>query len=197
MDKQKKLSFQWNPSFKLVAILFCLGAQSACSLFQEKIQTRQAKETPSIQKKFMPESKSSLVQIKKLEATIGSRREVDQYSKALPWFETDEEKSEFLRLPDFESKQAWLNEKNFGQRAQKVQAEMEDLVAAKDIAIGMPAQLVKRSWGEPDSVEVSGNPQFKNERWKYNKYISSNDGYKAEKKIVYFEGGRVVGWEIE
>ncbi len=197
MNKSGKRLDHWKPSLKLLTIVFCLAIQSACSLFQEKIQSRQSKESPTSQRKLLPENKSSQSYIKKLESMISSRREVEQYSKALPWFEGDEEKSEFLRLPDFESKQTWLNEKNFGQRAQKVQVDMEELVEAKDIAIGMPAQLVKKSWGDPDSVEVSGNPQFKNERWKYNKFISSNEGYKAEKKIVYFEGGRVVGWEIE
>ena len=35
--------------------------------------------------------------------------------------------------------------------------------------------------GDPDKIEVSGNPQFKNERWKYNNYISTKEGYKLEK----------------
>lgn len=190
------------PSGKLLMILLCLGLQTACSLFQEKIQKREAQElakaprnAPSNNKIYSP--KPLLSEVRKLEGSLAGKREVDQYSKVLPWFESEEEKAEFLRLPDFESKQQWLNEHNFGGRSQKVQSEMESLVESKDIALGMPAALVRKSWGEPENIEVSGNPQFKNERWKYHKFVTSPDGYKSEKKIVYFEGGRVVGWEVE
>jgi hypothetical protein len=74
---------------------------------------------------------------------------------------------------------------------------MKDLVDAQDIALGMPQALVRQSWGDPDSIDASGNPQFRNERWHYYKFVSSQDGYKPERKTVYFEGGKVVGWEIE
>lgn len=61
----------------------------------------------------------------------------------------------------------------------------------------MPAEYVKKSWGEPVNIEVSGNPIYRNERWQYNKQVATPQGYKQEKRYVYFEGGRVVGWETE
>jgi len=115
----------------------------------------------------------------------------------LPWFKNDQERLDFLNQGSFEQKQKWLNEQNFMSRPQQITSEMKELVDAQDITLGMPQSLVKKSWGEPDAVEVSGNPQFRNERWRYNKYVSTNDGYKAEKKSVYFEAGKVVGWEVE
>lgn len=74
---------------------------------------------------------------------------------------------------------------------------MKSLIETQDIAVGMPQDYVKRSWGDPMSVEVSGNPIYKNERWKYQKFVSAPEGYRKETRYVYFEGGRVVGWETE
>ncbi len=202
--KPKKIHKSAFASSKLLMAFFIIGLQTACSLLQDRSQHRQTpdsiqknqKNNSSINKTFQKRA-SSKSQLKKMESSIATRKEIEQYSKALPSFENEEERIEFLNLPDFESKQLWLNDRNFSQRSKNLQEEMADLVEAKDIALGMPSQLVKKSWGEPDVVEVSGNPQFKNERWRYHKYISTNDGYKPEKKIVYFEGGKVVGWEIE
>jgi hypothetical protein len=135
--------------------------------------------------------------LRHMENALSTRKEIEQYSRVLPWFKNDDEKIEFLKLPDFEARQKWLQQNNFSSRAQEVAASLKDLVDAQDIAVGMPEALVKKSWGEPDQVEASGNPQFHNFRWHYNRYVSSPDGYKKERKVVYFEGGRVVGWEVE
>jgi len=143
------------------------------------------------------ENVSQKTRLKQLENSLSTRKETDQYSKALPWFRTESERVEFLALPGFEARQQWLNEKSFNSRTGSIKTEMNDLIEAQDIALGMPQSLVRKSWGDPDSVEVSGNPQFKNERWHYSRFVSTQDGYKAEKKLVYFEGGKVVGWELE
>jgi hypothetical protein len=135
--------------------------------------------------------------LRHLENAISTRKELEQYSKALPWFKNDKEKIEFLKLPDFEARQQWLQDNDFSSRAQSITDSMKELVDAQDIAVGMPEALVKKAWGDPESVEVSGNPQFHNFRWHYNRYVSTPDGYKKERKVVYFEGGKVVGWEVE
>lgn len=135
--------------------------------------------------------------LRHLENSLSTKKEVEQYSKVLPWFKNDKEKIDFLKLPGFEARQQWLQDNNFSSRAQEVTDSLKDLVEAQDIAVGMPESLVKKSWGEPDSVEASGNPQFRNFRWHYNRYVSTQDGYKKERKVVYFEGGKVVGWEVE
>lgn len=142
-------------------------------------------------------SKSERAKLQNLENSLNTKKEIEQYSKLLPWFKSEQERLDFLSQGNFEQKQKWLNEENFMTRPQQITNEMKELIDAQDITVGMPQSLVKKSWGDPDAVEVSGNPQFKNERWRYNKYVSTNDGYKAEKKSVYFEGGKVVGWEVE
>jgi len=144
-----------------------------------------------------PVNVSQKTRLKQLENSLSTRKETEQYSKALPWFYNDQERIQFLSLPGFEARQKWLSDREFSNRVGSVQQEMKELVEAQDIAVGMPQALVRQAWGDPDNVEVSGNPQFKNERWRYNRYVSSQDGYKSERRVVYFEGGKVVGWELE
>lgn len=197
-----------NP-LMLVSIILSLFVFTACSQLQRSQESgynnarkysptkRSSKTVNGDMQETEPERVSQKSQLKKLENGLNVRKEIEQYSKALPWFYSDQERIEFLTLPDFEARAKWMTSLNFNGRSSLVLSEMKDLVEAKDIAVGMPMALVKDSWGNPDGIEVSGNPQFKNERWKYNRYVSSPDGYKAEKKSVYFEGGKVVGWEIE
>ena len=54
---------------------------------------------------------------------------------------------------------------------------------------------MKKSWGLPDSVEVAGNPIYGNERWRYKRYTPSPEGYRLQSRIIYFESGKVAGWE--
>lgn len=135
--------------------------------------------------------------LKSLENSLSSKKEMEQYSKALPLLDGPEERIEFLSLPGFEARQEWINQNRVSERSKQIGLSFEQVVKDQDIAIGMPQNLVRQSWGEPDSVEVSGNPVFKNERWRYFKYVSTMDGYKNEKKTVYFEAGKVVGWDME
>lgn len=135
--------------------------------------------------------------VKQLENGLRGKRELDQYSHLLPLFKNEQEKIEFLQLQGFENRARWVNQKNVLKRSQTQQDDMRDLVDAQDIAVGMPLTLVKKSWGDPEHIEISGSPEFHNERWRYAKYVSTPDGYKLERKIVYFEGGKVVGWEVE
>jgi hypothetical protein len=137
------------------------------------------------------------VQLRNLEKTLSSKKEREQYSKILPWFRSDREKIEFLSIPSLEGRQQWVNNHNIWDRAKMPMTEMKEMIDAQDISVGMPQDYVKKSWGEPQAVEVSGNPIYKNERWKYQRFVSTPDGYKKETRFVYFEGGRVVGWETE
>ncbi len=135
--------------------------------------------------------------VRDLERTLGSKKEREQYSKVLPWLKNDDEKAAFLNIPTVEGRQQWINKQNIWARSQAPQAEMKELIETQDIAVGMPQDYVRRSWGEPASIEVSGNPIYKNERWKYQRQVSTSQGYRQETRHVYFESGRVVGWETE
>jgi hypothetical protein len=134
--------------------------------------------------------------VRNLERTLDSQKERLNYSKVLPWLETDDEKINYLSIPSIEGRQAWVNKNKIWLRSKNTK-DFDSAVESQDLVLGMPADFVKRSWGEPMAIESSGNPIYKNERWKYLKQVSTPNGYRQEKRTVYLEGGRVVGWETE
>lgn len=136
-------------------------------------------------------------QLYDLEKKLQSKREKEQYSKILPWLKNDQEKIEFLTQPSLEKRNEWIKENQIHRRPLSPNASMKEVIENQDIALGMPMEYVLKSWGEPSSREVSGNPSFRNEKWKYIRNISSSDGFRQEKRYVYFEQGKVVGWETE
>jgi hypothetical protein len=132
-----------------------------------------------------------------LERRLETVREKEQYSKVLPWLTTDHERIAFLSIPTIEGRQAWIQQNNIWQRSQAPNPKLKEIIDDGDIAVGMPQDFVRKAWGEPQDKQVSGNPLYKNEKWRYTRYISSGDGFKKEIRLVYFEGGKVVGWETE
>ncbi|MEY4617120.1 MAG: hypothetical protein RJB66_2080 [Pseudomonadota bacterium] len=135
------------------------------------------------------------LEIKKLEARMTTEREKKQYYKTLPWLKDENEQVEFLRQGGYFARQAWIRKRGIGKRSTEIDKAQEDMVATKDISVGMPNELVRRSWGAPDSIDVAGNPIYGNERWRYKRYTPSPDGYRLQSRIIYFESGKVVGWE--
>lgn len=188
-------------------LIFCLMLlTSGCALFERSPNSgNQAQRTNTSSKllyAYFGDSKNAMpvnpkVQLKMLESALSTNREIEQYSKLLPLFADDQEKIEFLKNGDFESKQAWIRESQILNRNQAIQASMQNLIDNRDIALKMPANLVIKSWGEPDAIEVSGNPKFKNERWTYRRMVPQADGFKKEVRTVYIESGVVAGWEVE
>jgi hypothetical protein len=55
------------------------------------------------------------------------------------------------------------------------------------IMMGMSKDDVAQSFGRPLRVEIAGNPSYENERWVYTRNGAT--------KYVYFESGKVEGWE--
>lgn len=135
------------------------------------------------------------LRLRDLERQLGSYKEREQYSRVLPWLQSDSERIEMLSIPTLEGRQAWINKKNIWGRAKSPDFATKEMIETQDISIGMPQEYVKKSWGDPMAVEVSGNPIYKNERWKYVRQVPSSEGFRREVRYVYFEGGRVVGWE--
>lgn len=136
-------------------------------------------------------------QLRELEKTLDSRQAKEQYSKVLPWLKDDAEKVEMLTIPSLEGRQSWINRQSIWSRARVPVARMKELIDSQDISVGMPMEYVRRAWGDPVSVDSSGNPIYKNERWKYLRNVPGSDGFHQQKRFVYFEGGRVVGWDTE
>jgi hypothetical protein len=137
------------------------------------------------------------LRLRALEKALDSKQEKLQYSKVLPWLKNDDEKIEMLSVPSLEGRQAWINRNGIWARARLPENRMKELIDSQDISVGMPMEYVKRAWGDPVAVEVSGNPVYKNERWKFTRNVPGSDGFHQQKRSVYFEGGRVVGWETE
>lgn len=69
-------------------------------------------------------------------------------------------------------------------------------VVRQDLVLGMGPGDVRAAWGTPYDVEAAGERGRGNERWIYLNGLSAR-GYRdmAEKRVVYFEGGQVIGWE--
>jgi hypothetical protein len=135
------------------------------------------------------------LQLKRKEGRIASKREKKQYYDVRSSLKTDRERLNFLSIPSFEGRQRYANSRGLGNQSETYSSDVARVIEASDITLGMSQKAVMQSWGDPDAVEVSGNPIFGNERWKYNRYISGNEGYQKELRIVYFEGGHVIGWE--
>ncbi len=140
---------------------------------------------------------SRRLELNHLEGRLESRREKEQYSKILPWLKNDQEKIQFLSIDHVEERQAWIQSHEIWKRAQAPEPVLKAALDSGDIAVGMQMDYVKKAWGEPQGIDVSGNPLYHNERWRYTRFVSAQDGYHQEKRFVYFEGGRVVGWETE
>ena len=129
------------------------------------------------------------------ETFLEGKREREQYFKNKPYMKNDYERIAFLRVADFETRERWLDAHGINGASTVHNPDVQNLVDRNDIAVGMTEQAVRDSWGPPESVGVAGNSLYGNERWSYSEQIASTDGYRNEKRAIYFESGRVVGWE--
>lgn len=76
--------------------------------------------------------------------------------------------------------------KNFYQQALPQTNSMAQMPKINDIILGMTKNDVLQNWGQPERRDVAGDPSLENERWAYRK--------KGSVKYIYFESGRVEGW---
>lgn len=135
------------------------------------------------------------IRLKHMEDRLETKREKKQYYGVRAALKNDRERIYFLSLPTFEAKERWAQQRGLGQQDETYSDDVARVIESNDIALGMSQKAVMEAWGDPDAVEVAGNPLYGYERWKYNRYVSGAEGYQKEMRIVYFEGGRVVGWE--
>lgn len=72
-----------------------------------------------------------------------------------------------------------------------------DMGSPDQIRVGMAKSDVMSAWGRPSEIETAGNGQLGHERWVYFRGLSSRWGLASRdaQRVVYFEGGRVAGWE--
>lgn len=135
------------------------------------------------------------VDLKRLERNLQTQREREQYYRYKPLMKSDRQRAEFIQVGSFEGRQRWLRAKGISGVGERHTAETTQLIAEQDVALGMSRLAVKQSWGDPDAIEVAGNPIYGNERWQYTTNNASTEGFNSEKRTIYFESGVVVGWE--
>jgi hypothetical protein len=133
--------------------------------------------------------------LRRAEERLEGKRERDQYYKNKPYMRNDIDRLEFLALGSFDDRNQWLTSHGVFGTDTAHRPEIQALIEINDITIGMTKQAVRESWGEPEIVEVAGNPLYGNERWGYSEQLPSSDGFQTEKRLVFFEGGKVIGWE--
>ncbi len=66
----------------------------------------------------------------------------------------------------------------------------------REVFPGMTMRDVESRWGEPAQIDYAGQTRSNNQRWIYSEGLSTRQGV-AKQKVIYFERGRVVGWETE
>jgi hypothetical protein len=136
------------------------------------------------------------LRLKRMEAAIPTKLQKQQYYRYQAFLKNDLDRILFLQIPTIEARERWVQGLGISEIDNGGYSdEMAKLIESNDIVIGMSQKAVTESWGDPEIVEVAGNPVYRNECWKYSKYVSSEDGYRREMRLIYFEGGRVVGWE--
>lgn len=116
-----------------------------------------------------------------------------QYEKYQHRFSNISERIYYLRLSPAE-RESYLQSRGFVEpvafkESRPVVTPHERLSANRftDVSLGMSKDDVRYTWGRPSRVEVAGNPSNENERWLYN--------MNGAARYIYFESGRVEGWE--
>lgn len=130
---------------------------------------------------------------KNLESELNNSAERSQYLRYKPYM-SEGERINFLQLDNLAARERWAQEKNLSDNPEKYSQELKTLIEQNDITLGMNKEAVRDSWGDPDSVDISGQERFENERWKFSVPVQTPEGFQIEERYVYFEGGRVVGW---
>ncbi len=134
------------------------------------------------------------VELNRLENAIQTDEARKQYYALKPYFENDAQRIHFLELPTMQAREQWAREQGITTNP-KISQTAATIIKDNNIALGMTGNEVEQSWGEPTDIEYAGNPVYQNERWSYTKEISTKSGYQKETRVVYFEFGRVAGWQ--
>lgn len=129
------------------------------------------------------------------ESRLVTQSEKAQYYRLKGQLKDDRERIEFLSQPGLGAREQWASNRGYLSDEEGFSDELADLIEKKDISLKMPQKAVLESWGDPEAIEVAGNPIFGFERWRYTRFESSDQGFKRVERLVYFESGVVVGWE--
>jgi hypothetical protein len=132
--------------------------------------------------------------LQRLEKTLQTNDEKEQYYLVRPHLASDEERIYFLNLPSFEDRRNYLRANGIKIDSPTFNTLEQTNIEQNDVSPGMRREAVRESWGEPEILEVSGNPILANERWTYQHFVPSPEGYLIETRILIFQSGRLTGW---
>lgn len=110
------------------------------------------------------------------------------YHRYEGYFSNISEKIYFMRLDNLSERNQYLSSRgapigrNLGMNGMNYRS------ISSTVAMGMSKDEVIRAWGRPSRIDVAGNPKYENERWAFYE--------RGRIKYVYFESGRVQGWQI-
>lgn len=114
-----------------------------------------------------------------------SQESLSFYDQNKHLLSTTSERIYFLRLSSYERRD-YLRSKGWREERRPSSHKMFGL-RQSSINLGMSKDDILEGWGKPLRVEIAGNPSYENERWLYN--------VNGATKYIYFESGRVGGWE--
>ena len=137
----------------------------------------------------------SRILLNQLESGLRTETEKTQYYTYKPALKTDARRIFFLKLPTPEQRERLATRLGLNQKLNQNSSYEKEAINQNDIFIGMSKKAVKESWGDPEVIDVAGNPIYGNERWLYSAYVATPDGFVRENRVLFFEGGRIVGWQ--
>ncbi len=192
---------------KLTLVLISIGL-SACAIVSRHSSTDYAdsrfdEESRTVldsekARNLSPQEREALedrLTLNRLEKMIRTSEERTQYNNYKSSLENDRERIEFLALDGTRARERYLQNKGYSSSPTRHRRDISSLIEQNDIAVGMAREAVRESWGDPESVEVAGRRDSGNERWRYTEYVTTPEGYQQEQRLLYFEQGRLVGWE--
>lgn len=141
------------------------------------------------------EQQSLMTELQRRESRL-TEIERQDYARAREHLHSESERIYYLTLSP-RDRMDYMQARGFGaqERVRAVSSIDQDfgfhtnLYSANDIYLGMSKSEVSRQWGQPNRVEVAGNPRHENERWVF------VEGSRV--RYVYFESGRVHGWTLD
>ncbi len=151
--------------------------------------------TPS--QKLSEDEKDSLykrLKLKRLERGL-TDKEREQYFSYKSFMDSDNERADFLNLPNLAARDRYAQQRGFYNHVNKYAPSIKEAITHGDIVLGMSKDAVLESWGEPENIEVAGNQVYGNERWTYVEYNSTAEGFQKEERVIIFESGKVAGWK--
>ncbi len=135
--------------------------------------------------------------LRRLESNLSSEQEIKQYYHYKPLLKTDQRRVQFLQQPNLKARNQWVKSYLFPLEKKDYNKNELEMIAKRDITIGMSRNAVEESWGSPLEKKVAGTTIRGNEMWIYKKLSPTSNGYRTQYRYVYFESGHVAGWETK